>query len=116
MFIWAKAWINEEPRNPLRGGGKRTGETHYSDKETEIVKRGYISYNPETAYAWFHAAATAERPVAHSQCMIAAMYEQGIGCVKDIEEAMYWYNRSMSGGTDGASETAAGINNLGAEP
>jgi TPR repeat protein len=79
------------------GSTRRMGETYYSDKETGIIKRGYISYNPETAYSWFHPAARVEKPVAHSQYMLAAMHEQGIGCVKNIEEAMYRYTQPMNG-------------------
>ncbi|MDR2096732.1 MAG: hypothetical protein LBP76_14615, partial [Treponema sp.] len=75
---------------------KETGNVYYLNEEKKILRSGYIKQDLDLAFKLFTIAATAEKSNRYSTYMLGKMYENGEGCVKDMETAVYWYKQFLT--------------------
>lgn len=59
-------------------------------------------YAKEYDKAFFWEKKAAEKGDVNAQCNLGLMYNQGWGCIKNIETSIYWYKRAIEGGSKNA--------------
>jgi len=57
--------------------------------------------------AFYRYKKSAEQGNADAQCVLAACYNDGIGCEKDKNQAFYWYQKSAELRNEAAKEALA---------
>jgi TPR repeat protein len=79
---------------PLKGVEPSCQDCRPELKSGKKYSENGITQDLDLAFKWF--TLVAGQNIVHSQYMLGKMYENGEGCVKDMETAVYWYKRLFS--------------------
>jgi len=71
-------------------------------------------YNPEKVFHWAHKACNND--IAEACNNLGTYYESGIGCEKDLKEAVLYYKRAISLGSEPAKENLTLLDPAGTPP